>query len=335
MQLRVAPVDLKPLVYVHIPKCGSSFATVVAHYACGDRVPADLTVREPGGAYGWSSTETTERWNAYCPQAGTPALASFANGHAPLSPDVDPRHAVAMFREPRTRVLSGYFHYTPELDAETGGSGRLHDCPRMRSRYCLGDSCDGDKVTDSGRRVTNPAVVPLDEYGACVGACMTNMLNGRGCGDPQRADGDIAAARAKVRRFGFVGLTEEWDLSVCLWHAMFGGRCTSSEFADLRPGPKRDGYGEHHEELRAWDLVTSPPWLAAEAPPDEDVYKEAKAVFWERVQAYNVSRPACLANSDASARKFFEATTGDALTVLQTNTTYDWPGRYHYTDDPR
>ena len=36
--------------------------------------------------------------------------------------------------------------------------------------------------------------------------------------------------------FAFVGLTEEWDLSVCLFHRMFGGECHVREFLDVRPG---------------------------------------------------------------------------------------------------
>ena len=37
--------------------------------------------------------------------------------------------------------------------------------------------------------------------------------------------------------FKFVGLTEYWEASVCLFHAMFGGECDAMEFENTRPGP--------------------------------------------------------------------------------------------------
>merc|ERR1719382_550591 len=42
------------------------------------------------------------------------------------------------------------------------------------------------------------------------------------------------AVRMLKEDFAFVGITEHWDLSVCLFHAMYGGPCTSHEFDTLR-----------------------------------------------------------------------------------------------------
>ena len=43
-------------------------------------------------------------------------------------------------------------------------------------------------------------------------------------------------ACARLRRFAFVGLTEYYDASVCLFHEMFGGRVRPNEFKNVREG---------------------------------------------------------------------------------------------------
>ncbi|CAK8992389.1 unnamed protein product [Durusdinium trenchii] len=44
----------------------------------------------------------------------------------------------------------------------------------------------------------------------------------------------LRAVKRLREGFAFVGLTEEWDLSICLFHTMFGGPCHSSEFHNAR-----------------------------------------------------------------------------------------------------
>ena len=47
---------------------------------------------------------------------------------------------------------------------------------------------------------------------------------------------DIEKALARVQGFQLVGLTDEYDLTVCLFHAMLGGECLPAEFINMRPG---------------------------------------------------------------------------------------------------
>ena len=58
-------------------------------------------------------------------------------------------------------------------------------------------------------------------------------------------DMSLSLARTRVRQMAFVGMTEAWDLSVCLFHAMFGGECLAVEFNNSRPsselGTRPDG----------------------------------------------------------------------------------------------
>merc|ERR1719401_1812180 len=39
--------------------------------------------------------------------------------------------------------------------------------------------------------------------------------------------------------FAFIGILEEIELSVCLFHTIFGGTCRAAEFANIRPAYDR------------------------------------------------------------------------------------------------
>merc|ERR1719401_1549095 len=51
---------------------------------------------------------------------------------------------------------------------------------------------------------------------------------------------DVELAKRRLDKFAFVGLTEEWPLSICLWRAMFGGLCYGADFEDTRPGDNKN-----------------------------------------------------------------------------------------------
>lgn len=56
-----------------------------------------------------------------------------------------------------------------------------------------------------------------------------------GCRHP-RVEPDLPTALARLEGgFAFVGLTDEYALSVCLFHAMYGGTCEKAEFINARP----------------------------------------------------------------------------------------------------
>ncbi|CAK9071057.1 unnamed protein product [Durusdinium trenchii] len=110
------------------------------------------------------------------------------------------------------------------LDPETG-EARCHDslgamCPKdVRFKgYPLQDLLEAFKGTMAAQIASPHDIIPFVHQ-------------------PPR---DLALGHQAVQRlregFAFVGLTEEWDLSICLFHAMFGGPCHSSEFHNARPG---------------------------------------------------------------------------------------------------
>ena len=75
-------------------------------------------------------------------------------------------------------------------------------------------------------------------------SCQAKMLLGMGCHAPtdRLTRAQIASAAALVRdRLAFVGLSERYRESVCLWHATYGGAVWSFEVQGSRdPGPEHD-----------------------------------------------------------------------------------------------
>ena len=45
-----------------------------------------------------------------------------------------------------------------------------------------------------------------------------------------------AVSFLRSEKMAFVGLTDYWTESICLFHAMFGGNITAHEFTNTRPG---------------------------------------------------------------------------------------------------
>ena len=91
-------------------------------------------------------------------------------------------------------------------------------------------------------------------------------------------------ALSRLNGFAFIGLTEEWSLSICLLHVMYGGECLAVEFMNTRPS----------SGARASPTIGSS-WGGATDTADLAVYAEASARFWKKVNELGVSRRYCRA----------------------------------------
>merc|ERR1712151_1036130 len=91
------------------------------------------------------------------------------------------------------------------------------------------------------------------------------------------------AIRVLEKEFKFIGLTEEWDISVCLFHKMFGGNCHRREFVNLRPGT------ESSTEPYSTDILQG---FVDEV--DGKFYAKARRMFLSNLQRFGVSRESCM-----------------------------------------
>ena len=86
--------------------------------------------------------------------------------------------------------------------------------------------------------------------------------------------------------FAFVGLQEEWSLSICLFHAKFGGPCRSVEFLDTRP------YSPRANVTSTYDTAILNGWVNE---MDRSVYAEAVKIFNTDLEKFGVSHESCRA----------------------------------------
>ena len=143
---------------------------------------------------------------------------------------------------------------------------------------------------------------------------MTKMLLGYRCADDVALTPTLAAKalRRLHNDLAFVGLTEEWDASVCLFHQMLGGHAREIEFLNYRAGKmtRAKPIPKHAESTATGASGSSSSAAAAESqagaptpPPgekkydvavheglrdkwDEDTYEAARAAFAANVRAF-------------------------------------------------
>lgn len=143
----------------------------------------------------------------------------------------------------------------------------------------------------------------MTEYAHAVSGCAVKMLTRAGknclfshdtttpvCGslDPATADEALVAIHRLRTGYVFVGLTDEWDMSICLLHKMLGGKCTAAEFVNSRSEfvNSRPDSGALYDtsDLNGFtDLY------------DSLLYEEATRIFNENKERYGVTNSTCYA----------------------------------------
>ena len=185
------------MIYVHIPKCGSSFATILLRLACN--IAASKPVLEPGGY------KTCGNYN---------------NGHAPLRVDPRQHFVITMLRSPASRVASGFMH-------------NMHDAPLLQKRYKLNEHAPVRFWENRLKKMSQSELEFLfGTYQHTVGCCVTNMLTGFGCGSPCSRS-RILLATAKLPHFHFIGINELWNDSISYFARLHD---TVPRSVELMPG---------------------------------------------------------------------------------------------------
>jgi hypothetical protein len=173
-------------------------------------------------------------------------------------------HLVTMLRQPEQRLISQYYHY-----------GAL---PLFNDRS---EEPFWPFVT------SEPREVGLREYALWNGGCAVRQLARSApspCQSlPMATPTEVSVAVKTLQDgFVFVGITEEWALSVCLFRAMFGGQCVGSDFLDTRPGANSSSSDYDTSELHGWvDTV------------DATVYAEGLRLFELTRKVYGVDSDQC------------------------------------------
>lgn len=261
-----------PIAWVHVPKCGSSFLNTLIHLptVCDDSIPGDLVVDHRMGGHFLGAFR-----QKYNPANACPGLLCANFGHDGIDERVGYEngkgHFTIMLRQPEQRIISAYG------DMRQGASN-----PDPSVLVDPGTSWGGWPTG------TLPS---LPEYANATAGCAVRMLtrDGLPCGAAggYPSESEVSFAKQRLREgFAFVGLTEKWELSMCLFDTMFNVPCQSWQFGSSRPSHQTS----QNSDDAGYDLE---PLKGVRDPFDGALYAEAQKIFEENLKRYNVSEASC------------------------------------------
>ena len=227
--------------WLHIPKCGTTFVSDLLRFQCDREISDKLGQRDDAEALALEDVRHQHLlWAAM--KGGSPYYAcqlGLRNYHRPLAAQGGHKsrpvsRVVSFFRDPISRVASGFVN-------------GLHDCERVERQVgissrsaCIafaGGNTSAGELKDAKRAALL--------YAKCVQGCQGRMVTGDRCDSSwrhsPRAEAVAARARkavAKLRDFAFVGITERWGASACVFKRDF-------------PRPSGRKYPEQEPHFRA------------------------------------------------------------------------------------
>mmetsp|Transcript_63035 Transcript_63035/g.138658 ORF Transcript_63035/g.138658 Transcript_63035/m.138658 type:complete len:301 (-) Transcript_63035:4-906(-) len=263
---RHQPVQIDPLLqavmpieWVHVIKAGSSFVnTLINIPGVCPGIDEDLAVTYK--LFGGDRHHVLEHFmEQYNPSANCNAAAL----------DTDPQ-----------RLLHGSIDYRPGFDQ---GKGRFMMFMRQPEQRLL------SQYTDDQRQYLFEDTDPkLELYKVQWSGITTKML---ARADPwpeeafQEPPSQFEMETAKTRLstgFSFIGITEQWDLSLCLFNAMFNQPCRSIQFLNSHPTQK--------DSISTYDTTRLNGWRD---PYDNELFDVAMEIFERNLKKYNVSETSC------------------------------------------
>jgi len=256
-----------PLTWIHFPKCGTNFVNSMFHSACCVDSQSNYYGNKKYGKDFWFIRDLEYGCHGGWSDSERDGYQSFSPWHAGYGPYVKRYwgNAVALFRQPEQRMISGWLHKT--------ASGLPHGWVSPATKFLWPVHMLG---------YLRPT---LDMYRERVAGCITKMLTRGGpnaCGSmPQPTALEASLALEYLDGFQFVGLREEWELSVCLWHAKFGGKCYWYELEHYHTAQKHS-VRYNTDLLDGW----TDPW-------DGPIFEKVRNRFHLDLIRFNVTKTRC------------------------------------------
>eukprot|EP00049_Salpingoeca_infusionum_P015066 m.288460 g.288460 ORF g.288460 m.288460 type:complete len:493 (+) comp15803_c1_seq3:182-1660(+) len=291
------PVALETMNWVHIPKCGTSLTTLIYNYACrdfqGQRNTTFTKVSTEAPLSSWFSKYTDSTCDlCYKVCAGSHKKCKVFTQWAPHTGLVsDGRSFVEKDCAARTiGVIPGHTPLVFENSFKNTYVGTFRD-PRRRVLSAFNYHRHAYKMPKPDQMKLK-STKTLEEFLAADGIphCQTKHLNGIDCGAMHKKMTFKKLIRA-IRRldsFAFVGLTDRYLETVCLFHKMFGGAAHPHEFENLRDGT--DFLAQY--EAEGYVILPKDAWErmdVREDPLDWLLYVVVENTFYERLKKYGVA----------------------------------------------
>jgi len=172
---------------------------------------------------------------------------------------------VGIFRDPLARMVSAFKHFGAGLEAS--------EIPRFAQHT---------KGTITKLLAGSDPELPLLCSFEYKDDCSTGKSEPMCESCLESASEDLPVALERLKGFAFIGLTEHFELSVCLFHAMFGGTCFPVESMNMRPGVETYDSDELLSELDGFEDIH-----------DNAVYAAASNRFWSDIETFKVNNATC------------------------------------------
>ena len=265
------------IAWLHVPKCGSTFAVTLMHYAVPE-LPADFigskrflsNLNEPAYAIAASQFDRslTRRIWMKPPSLSATWGGNWADHHA-LTDSVyeEWRGAIfGMFREPESLLESMWRFFGPSFFRCRGGA-----------KHFASAELPIFNVSAYAARVAGSAVLQVAGQRHGYDCVMFAMK----C---QAAVPNVSKAIARLEGFAFVGLTGLWNASICLFHAMMQSIESPGPVSPLELQISRPTRSNAHSGL-------------PDGAPQDEAYRKFYAACRRRFcndwLQYNMSSSAC------------------------------------------
>jgi len=179
--------------------------------------------------------------------------------------DVLHGHFFSMFRKPSARSFSSFVYFNFQVYEESPTPVVACDDVQLNA--------DPDAYKNGTKGLVTKMLAGQQHGGQCS-ACV-KLCNS---GEP-----DVQKALQRLDGFQFIGITEHWELSMCLFHRMFDVPCQEDWFQNSHP-----------TTYTQYTNVTLEDWeYHYEDAADEAVYGKATEMFWKNILRYDVSDKTC------------------------------------------
>mmetsp|Transcript_65440 Transcript_65440/g.140008 ORF Transcript_65440/g.140008 Transcript_65440/m.140008 type:complete len:348 (+) Transcript_65440:16-1059(+) len=253
-----------PIEWVHVPKCGTSFVNTLIHI--------------PGFCPGFAEdfVVSAEAHTLPLGQTDTLGEANFA------------LHNTTELCNTSTWDTHRIAHHSIDFRPSGGfnaGKGRFMMFVRQPEQLLLSSYQFYVLAPPMG----NPPFTTLTDFIPKREGIVTKILTRAGPyagwltdgGPPTRAEIDEAKLRLQTG-FAFIGDTDQWDLSICLFNTMFNQVCRPAQFSNSRPSGNKTS--------RLYDTTVLNGWRD---PYDNEVYDVAMKIFETNLRKFNVSESSC------------------------------------------
>mmetsp|Transcript_64728 Transcript_64728/g.145430 ORF Transcript_64728/g.145430 Transcript_64728/m.145430 type:complete len:306 (+) Transcript_64728:81-998(+) len=248
-----------PIEWVHVPKAGSSFVNTLIHVpGICPGLPEDLVVSEENFGhnqlskfnYYYKPAENCNRSAFDTSRLEHPGIEAVPEGGF----EAEKGHFMIFLRQPEQRMIS-HFNWLYNLSS-------------------------ADEVPVSSYHIEHTA------------GCVTKMLTKAdyGCEGEEPNSIQVAEATRRLRTgFSFIGITDSWELSICLFNVMFNQDCHSYQFENSRPTAGKSTPTYNVSVLNGY-----------RDPYDNELYDLALELFDENLKKFNVSESSCQQCWDAA-----------------------------------